>query len=276
MTARSRTKAGKAKRSPSRPPRGAGTVFPPGAVSHQEALAANLLQERLEAFTSALAVSDEESGTEVSGRRIKALHEVMRESYERMNSMLAGLDLDPPIACKSGCIHCCYNQIALTEPEALFLGMHLLETRDRAQLEDLGVRSRALTQRLSGKSWQEIGMTRHLLPCLFLENGNCSVYPARPFACRGWNSVDVNMCVRSNLTEDAMTLIENHPIMRRIADGIQKGILGGAKALGLEAGYLLMARSVSLLMEGGLEQGLLDCTVDWLRGKPFFARKRNW
>jgi hypothetical protein len=218
---------------------------------------------------------DGESPAEVSGR-IKALHEVMHESYDLLGTLLAELELDPPIACKSGCIHCCYNQIALSEPEALILGMHLLETRDQQQLQAMGDRVQAMVDGLKGKSWQDIGMARHTLPCVFLENGNCSVYVARPFACRGWNSVDAAMCQQSNLTEDALTPIENHPIMRLMAESIQKGLLRGAGGLGLEAGYLLMVRAVWLLMQDGLEQGLLDCTGDWLSGKPFFARERDW
>lgn len=274
MAARTRSKAGRAKRSPKGRPCGGQTIPPQESALHETL--ASLSQERMETFVSSLAVPDGEGLAEISGKRIKALHEVMQESYDIMDSMLGELDLDPPIACKSGCIHCCYNQIALTEPEALRLGMHLLETRDREQLKDLNARTLALTESLNGKSWQDIGMARHRLPCLFLENGNCSVYPARPFACRGWNSVDVNMCVQSNVTEDAMTPIENHQIMRQIAESIQKGLLRGSKTLGLEAGYLLMTRAVSLLMEGGGEKGLLDCTGDWLRGSPFFGRKKNW
>jgi len=276
MVARTRSKAGRAKRSPKRALRCGQPIPPQGSIAHDEALAASLSQGRMEAFIASLELSDGESQAEVSGERIKALHEVMRESYELLNSMLNELDLDPPIACKSGCIHCCYNQIALTEPEALVLGMYLLETRNQEQLKDLSARTLALTESLKGKSWHDIGMARHRLPCLFLQNGNCSVYPARPFACRGWNSVDVNRCVQSNLTEDAMTPIENHPIMRLITESIQQGILRGSKSLGLESGYLLMARAVSLLLEGGAEKGLLDCTVDWLRGSPFFGRRKHW
>jgi Fe-S-cluster containining protein len=230
----------------------------------------------VEAFTTALGPAGGAGQAALPDRQVEALYEVVHESYDIMDAMLGELELDPPIACKSGCIHCCYNQIALTEPEALVLGMHLLETRDREQLLDLAARTRTLTESLKGKSWQDIGMKRHLLPCVFLEDGNCSVYPARPFACRGWNSVDVNMCVQSNLTGDAMTPIENHPIMRLIAESIQKGLLRGASALGLEAGYLLMVRAVSLLLEGGPEKGLLDCTGGWLRGEPFFGRKKSW
>ena len=200
----------------------------------------------------------------------------MHDSFALFDSMLEELELDPPLACKTGCIHCCYNQVALTEPEALFLGLHLLETRDKRQLSELGARTLALVESLKGKSWREIGMERHRLPCLFLENGNCSIYLARPLACRGWNSVNADMCLHSNLSEDAMAPIENQPIVRLLADGIQSGLLRGSNALNLEAGYLLMARAVLLLLEGGAEKGVLVCTCDWLRGMPFFGRKKDW
>ncbi|WP_338668253.1 YkgJ family cysteine cluster protein [Pseudodesulfovibrio methanolicus] len=207
---------------------------------------------------------------------VKALHDAVREAYAVCESMLDELQLDPPLACKRGCIHCCYNQVALTEPEALFLGLHLLGTRSPERLRDLANRARALADGLKGKSWREIGMMRHRLPCLFLEDGGCSVYPARPLACRGWNSVDEKMCLRSNLSGDALTPIENHPIVREIADGIQSGLLRGASAFGLEAGYLLMARATALLLSGDPEQGIMDTTADWLDGKPFFGRKAKW
>ncbi|WP_419785346.1 YkgJ family cysteine cluster protein [Pseudodesulfovibrio sp.] len=275
MTSRTRSKSGRTKRFPKRSLRG-GQNVPPQGSAHEEALTARLSLERSEAFISCMDISGNGDLTKISGERIKALHTLMRESYELMDSMLGELELDPPIACQRGCIHCCYNQVALTEPEALYLGMHLLETRTPEQLKDLTARALTLTEKLNGKSWQEIGMARHRLPCLFLENGNCSIYPARPFACRGWNSVNVNMCELSNITEDAMTPIENHAIIRQIAESIQQGILRGSKALGLEAGYLLMTRATSLLLEAGAEKGLLDYTGEWLQGHPFFARKRSW
>lgn len=274
MAARSRSKSGRTKRSPKRPARG-GVPVPPSPADQHEALAARLLEDRTKAFIEALG-SEGDSRSQASGPRMEALQEVVHESFDLFDSMLGQVDLDPPIACTSGCIHCCYNQIALTEPEAIVLGLHLLETRDTQQLLDLQAKTSGLVESLKGKRWQEIGMARHSLPCLFLENGNCSVYPARPFACRRWNSVDADMCQQSNLTENAMTLIENHPIAWLIADSIQQGILRGASTLGLEAGYLLMARAIMLLLENGAEQSLLDCSSDWLGGRPFFGRKREW
>lgn len=275
MAARSRSKAGKARRSPKRSVRNGASLSAQAMVAHHEALSATLSQGRMEAFEAALQL---EGGTQddLFEGRIKALHDVVNASYALFGELLAQEELDPPVACHSGCIHCCYNQIALTEPEALVLGMHLLETRDEQGLLALETKICSMVETLKGNSWQEIGMQRHRLPCVFLEDGNCSVYPARPFACRGWNSVDENMCIQSNLSEDALTPIENHPIQRLLANSIQNGILRGSKSLGLEAGFLIISRAAFLLFDGGLEKGLMNCTSEWLQGKPFFGKKRDW
>ena len=271
MAARSRSKTGKTKRSSRRSARKGPALPLASPATQQEALAERLSRERMEAFEAALRPHGE-----MSGQPVKALQDAVGEAYAACDAMFDELQPDPPLACERGCIHCCYNQVALTEPEALFLGLHLLGTRSGERLRDLAHRAQALADSLRGRSWQEIGMARHRLPCLFLEDGGCSVYPARPLACRGWNSVDANMCLRSNLSGDAMTPIENHPILRLIADSVQSGLLRGANALGLEAGYLLMARAMALLLEGDPEQGLTDRAADWLDGNPFFGRRTDW
>lgn len=276
MPPRSRSKTGKSKRSPKRIKSAGAVVQTVSAADQHDTLAERLVQEHMEALINALQPADNAASPEATGQGIKALFRVMQESYETLDSMLDELVLDPPLACQRGCIHCCYNQVAVTEPEAVFLGLHLLETRDSKQLLALEAKTRALVESLKGKSWRDIGMDRHKLPCLFLENGTCSVYMARPLACRGWNSVDASMCLQSNLSGDALTPIENHPIVRLMADSIQAGLLRGASGLGLEAGYLLMARAVRLLLDGTSETRLLDCSGDWLGGKPFFGRKRDW
>ncbi|WP_316896707.1 YkgJ family cysteine cluster protein [Pseudodesulfovibrio indicus] len=271
MAARSRSKSGKARRQP----KGGGRAIPFAAASPEaqaEALAARLSQERLEAFTAALRPADGNPAVP----DIRALHEIVRGSFALFDSLHDDLILDPPLACKQGCIHCCWNQVALTEPEALYLGLHLLDTRTPERLRELAAKAEGLVDGLKGKSWREIGMARHRLPCLFLENGNCSVYPARPLACRGWNSVNAAMCLESNLTEDALTPIENHPILRLMADSIQDGLLRGSRSMALEAGYLLMARATHLLLRDDPAATILACAESWLLGQPLFGRKRDW
>ncbi|MFW5733860.1 MAG: YkgJ family cysteine cluster protein [Oceanidesulfovibrio sp.] len=254
-----------------------GVAYPaPDIAAQHEALATRIIQDRMDTFTKALSLPDDGAPVIGSQPDFKALYVVVRESYEVFDSLMGELELDPPLACQSGCIHCCYNQVSLTAPEALFLGFHLVETRGPEQLQALEARARALVASLNGKSREEMGMERHLYPCLFLEQGSCSVYPARPLVCRGWNSVNMDMCMLSNQFGDALALIENHPLPRLLAESVQLGLLHGANGLGLEAGYLLLARAMSLLLDGGLEKNLLECTGHWLSGGPFFARNRAW
>lgn len=280
MATRSRTIAGRMKRSRKRSRnRSVRSGRPIQALSpseQHEALTALVALERMEAFKTALQPHDSFGSGMLSGKEVRALQDVVFDSFRVLDSMLDELTLDPPLACKRGCIHCCYNQVALTEPEAIALGLYLLETRDRQRLEELRSKTHALVENLKGRSWQDIGMARHTLPCLFLENGTCSVYAARPLVCRGWNSIDVAMCQHSNQSGDAMVSIENHAILRKLAESVQAGLLHGATSLNLEAGYLLMARAVSLLLEGGAESGVLDCASAWLRGESFFGRKTKW
>ncbi|MFW5498083.1 MULTISPECIES: YkgJ family cysteine cluster protein [unclassified Maridesulfovibrio] len=233
-------------------------------LSQHEAAALKTAEERRKEFVQRLSLKTAHSG-------IQPLNEFMQESYSLFDSMLDDMTLEPPLACKEGCIYCCINQVSLTEPEALYLGFHLLETRSPSELQTLKDRTLTLFTELKGKSRQEIGMERHLHPCLFMEGETCSIYAARPFVCRGWNSVNAEMCKHSNQSGDALAPIENHPLPRIAADSIQIGILNGAKETGRETGYLLLPRAVYLLLEGGAEN-IAQLTDKWLKGEAFFAR----
>ena len=232
-----------------------------------EALTSRITQECRDAFVAALRPPLAE-----------ALYKVVRESLDKCEQLFGELELDPPLACKRGCISCCYNQVVLSEPEALYLGFHLLETQTPQQLRELHARAGELVTALEGKTMQEIGMERHLHACLFLQDGTCSVYPARPLVCRGWNSVNADMCRYSNQTGDALAPIENHALPRLLAESIRTGLLCGANDLGLEAGYMLTVRAVFLLLEAGqgdLGRGLLEFLDSWLRGGAFFSSWRG-
>ncbi len=250
------------------------TTVPPPPPSPDEELAADIILERKAAFEAALALDGSGDKTN-SGNRVKAFYECMEESLGLCDTLIAEPELTPPIACKRGCIYCCSNQVSLSEPEALYLGFHLLETRSTQQLRELRTRAQAMAAAFEGKTRQEIGAQRHLYPCLLLGEGTCAAYAARPLVCRGWNSVNAEMCAYSNQSHDAQAPIENHPVLRLMAESVQLGLLKGAQARGLEAGFLLLIRALCLLLEGDMEQTMIQRTDDWLNGRPFFALKQN-
>lgn len=207
----------------------------------------------------------------VSDSSVRSLHEVMDEAHRVFDSACNGVDLSPELACRRGCAYCCYNQVSLSQAEAVYLGFHMLDSFDEAAIKALDGRVDSVLDVIRGKSVEEIGMMRHELPCIFLDDGSCSIHPARPFACRGWNSVNAGDCRSSIENRDPFAPVENHSIVREIAEGIQLGLLHGTKNLGLEAGFLILPRAVKLMHR----DGVAECATRWLDGDFFFAQSRG-
>ncbi|WP_022660448.1 YkgJ family cysteine cluster protein [Paucidesulfovibrio longus] len=248
-----------------RPAQGAALACAVPDVSQEElheAFARRVTEDRLAAVSAAL----EEAPS------VASLCRVVEESYGLFDELLADMDLEPPLACARGCSHCCYNQISLTPPEAIYLGLFVLEKYRGAALEQVHERLQTILDLIRGKSRTEIGTIRHLLPCPFLEDGACAVHSARPLVCRGWNSVNAEHCRRANDYQDPLTMIENHALPRLLAEAIQLGLLHGSRVHGLEAGFLVITRAVRLM----LDHGVGECAADWLQGRPFFGRGTSW
>lgn len=80
-------------------------------------------------------------------------------------------------ACRRGCSHCCYIDVAVSRPEAAQIaretGMHLQEPFNALALNELAaVQDQGHAPRHTGT------------PCPFLSNGECSIYDSRPLVCR--------------------------------------------------------------------------------------------
>jgi Fe-S-cluster containining protein len=75
----------------------------------------------------------------------------------------------PYAACKSGCSYCCSIAATITETEALIIS--------RASGIKPKKRVGGINEELTREKWFGV-------PCTFLKNGRCSIYNARPLACR--------------------------------------------------------------------------------------------
>lgn len=96
------------------------------------------------------------------------------------------------VACQAGCDHCCHQSVGLTAPEAIAVFDHLQRTRSAAELVELAQRVALLDEQTRNLSADERFSPAY--PCPLLEAGQCSVYEARPLACRGMNSLDAQEC----------------------------------------------------------------------------------
>jgi Fe-S-cluster containining protein len=111
------------------------------------------------------------------------------------NSKLTDQFLAEPAAiveCAAGGDHCCHVPVGVTAPEALQIYAFLRRTRSASELDALQQKLRGCSDAIRSLSHHERYSPNH--PCPLLEAGKCSVYPARPFACRGMNSLDRSDC----------------------------------------------------------------------------------
>ena len=152
----------------------------------------------------------------------------------------------PAPACRAGCAHCCRLPVQATEPELLHLAQVVGRWPARAQA-DLRARLQAHVQTPSpGQA------------CAFLQAERCTVYDARPGACRKAHSLSAAACETG-----AAQLPQN---LAWIVD-----------AEALITGMALAYRDTALPAEAReLNQGVLtalstqDATARWFTGEPIF------
>lgn len=95
------------------------------------------------------------------------------------------------IDCKSGCEYCCYYHVTVTGAEVFALAEHIHSLHPKRR-DVLVERIAAAAKQVANLSAQEYMQTN--IKCALLEDSRCSVYDARPRACRGFHSRDVAGC----------------------------------------------------------------------------------
>lgn len=90
-----------------------------------------------------------------------------------------------PVVCKSGCTHCCEPKIIITTGEGIIIAAYLAQTKTWAGMAEKLVEA----DRLMTEEDHDLYYERRK-PCLFLEDGRCSIYPVRPFACIATHSIN--------------------------------------------------------------------------------------
>jgi Fe-S-cluster containining protein len=103
----------------------------------------------------------------------------------------AALDLpdEPKPACGRGCSHCCHTRVETTAPEVFLLARFLRAHPDAPRAERIVATAKTL-EPLDGRG-------HHLaqIRCALLgDDGACTVYSARPIACRRAHSTDASVC----------------------------------------------------------------------------------
>jgi Fe-S-cluster containining protein len=176
-----------------------------------------------------------------------------RRVQRDMSAAIDSLPSKSRHACAPGCFFCCYLPVDVLAPEAFLIAAHLQRTRSASELT-------SLLCRLAAHGQHDFGQRA----CVFLAQGQCSIYDVRPLVCRGYNSLSKERC--EAFYHDAsvdLTGTKDHTAAR-LAEATQEGVIAGLKALGLEAQWYELASAVlrALETDGGAAR--------WARGEPVF------
>ena len=135
---------------------------------------------------------------EVNGSNLKA---VIRSLYEAVDGLLEAFlqrseTEGKPAECKKGCAWCCHQEVFAVTHELLYIQDHVQHNFPEHQKSKVLKKAREKTRLTLDKSLESQLMVRS--PCPFLEESGCSVYEARPMACRIYLSSSEKACQREH------------------------------------------------------------------------------
>lgn len=166
--------------------------------------------------------------------------------YEAMQlSLVQALPPAQNRACRSGCAACCRRKIACTIPEAIAIAAWL---SDRGEDENQRVRAEAQHLHDSTADLDDLGRVRAGLPCPLLVEQQCSVYEARPIACRAVYSFDRAACDSFFLDHEFQTRIPFYDLMVEAHGQMLLGYGRALDKLGLDGGLVELASALLILL----------------------------
>jgi hypothetical protein len=174
----------------------------------------------------------------------------------------APADARASVACHAGCDACCHVPVGVQAHEVLIAARHAHLHFSPEDLDALIVRASVHRAAFDGRSNQE--RTELRTPCVFLLGGNCTIYEARPEACRSHHSHDAAAC-RANLASGREDLDVYVPGVR----GRMFAVMLAIDQAAAEARFDGRAYDFGSALHEALTDSL--CAVRWMQRKPAFS-----
>lgn len=196
----------------------------------------------------------------------------MRKFVRRLSvvadSSIDSLDRDR-IVCGAGCCHCCVQLVAATVPEVLSVAAYVRESYSAEQLAGLKDRLKQYREvSLATPDLHKASVLR--VVCPLLRDNLCSVFPARPLICRGFNSTDVSACVRLRENPGKKVTVMRNQSQMAITLALQEGM----RQVLVEKSLSPWNVDLSLALGIALDQP--DADERYLAGEPLFESARIW
>ena len=165
------------------------------------------------------------------------------------------------VACRAGCGACCHVLVGVQAHEVLIAAEFILTHFSPPDLEGVIARTAAQRTAFAGKSHAEQAALQR--PCALLKEGSCTIYAARPEACRAHHSPNADTC-RANL-ESTNEYVEVaipglHSRMFAVMLAIDQAVA--------EAGFDGQAYDFGSALHEALTDSL--CAVRWMQRQPAF------
>jgi len=214
----------------------------------------DLVTEMFGRLTSSMAaLTNRILGADRSVEAVLLLNERMIDIADLAMAEMGKVTPSPrPIACQTGCSHCCRLPEPLTDvPTVIGLSYGLMASLDIDHYRR--VHARLANAPRPG--------------CPLLEADRCILHAARPLVCRAFNAYDIGNCARGLFIDGARgTGIELGDLWPMgICAALQDGLAQGLKALGLDAHQVRLAPALHRIVQQR------DAVSRWLAGEPVFA-----
>jgi Fe-S-cluster containining protein len=165
------------------------------------------------------------------------------------------------VACRAGCGTCCHVPVGVQAHEVLLAAEYVQGHYGPAELEVLIERFAAHRTAFAGRDINERAALK--IPCVLLRDNSCSIYEARPEACRSHHSRNLDGC-RSNL-ETGIDLVD---VLIPEIRGRMFAVMLGIDQAAAEAGFDDRAYDFGSAMHEALTDSL--CAVRWMQRQPAF------
>jgi len=183
-----------------------------------------------------------------------------KRTHEFFETSLARNPSDHKIECARGCAFCCHLRVTALAPEVLYMA-NFIRKQFGPELESVLARSRAADAKSRGLSAAE--RPKHKTPCGQLVDNACSVYAARPSACRGLTSISVKTCERGYNGEEVQVLTP--AVWSEIRRADNQALWAALTAAGLPAHSYELNHALLVALETP------DAERRWLNGEDIFA-----
>jgi Fe-S-cluster containining protein len=173
----------------------------------------------------------------------------------------AATEAKAAVACRAGCDACCHVPVGVQAHEVLIAAAHVQTHFSPTQLIELIARTAAHRAAFAGKT--NIERTALRSPCALLVEGSCSIYAARPEACRSHHSHNAEAC-QTNLARGNEELDVYIPGVR----GRMFAVMLAIDQAVVEAGFDGQAYDFGSALHEALTSSL--CAVRWVQRQNAF------